>query len=232
MLFVVPPHFHRNAADVIAMAPPADTGARLIDYLARRLGRVDLAGLDVLDVGCGTRFADALINRTVPIGSYTGIDVCRPMVEFLQANAIDRRLSFHHFDAHNPHYNIHGAELTVERELPISGRRFDLICMFSVITHQVPHEANALFAVLRRYVRPDGRLFFTACIDDASGLDYAEHDPAHPCALSVYSSALVRRLLAETGWEVLSVVGPLAEDLPMLDSFLCAPGARSAVAPG
>ena len=223
MPFVIPPKFHRNSADVLALGPPADTGAKLIEHMAHRIGRTDLAGLDVLDMGCGTRFADTFMNRPVPVGSYTGIDVWGEMVDFLRANAVDPRLSFHRFDAHNPHYCSDGALLTGARELPVGDRRFDLACMFSVISHQVPDEAQALFEILRRYTRPDGRMFFTAWLDDESGLDYYEHDPANPAAWSFYSGAKLRRMLADSGWSIVSVAPPGADELPMGDSFLCAP---------
>ena len=118
MPFVVPPKFHCNSPDVIEMGPPADIGATLIDYLARQLGRTDLAGLDVLDLGCGTRFTDTFMNRPVPVGSYTGLETRRPHFEFLRDNAIDPRLSFFHFDSYNPHYNPAGKPLTPDRELP------------------------------------------------------------------------------------------------------------------
>jgi SAM-dependent methyltransferase len=220
--FVVPPRFLRNAANVLALGPPADVGRTLVDYMARRIGVPDLAGLDVLDVGCGTRFADMLMNRDVPVGSYTGIDVNRPIIEFLQAEATDPRLAFHHFDAYTPLYNPDGVPMTAVTPLPVGERRFDVICMFSVITHQLPADAQALFAILRRYVRPDGHLFFSCCLDDESGVDYGEAREK-PTGLSLYSTAHMRRLLEASGWKELSLVATNPEGLPVLDTFLCAP---------
>jgi SAM-dependent methyltransferase len=222
MTFVVPPRFLRNAANVLALGPPADVGRTLADYMCRRIGVADLAGLDVLDVGCGTRFADMLMNRDVPVGSYTGIDVHRGMIEFLQAGAIDPRLSFHHFNAFTPLYNPSGEPMTAETELPVGDRRFDVICMFSVITHQLPADAQALFAILRRYVRPGGHLFFSCCLDDESGVDYGEAREK-PTGLSLYSTAHMRRLLAATGWKEVSLVPTNPEGLAVLDTFLCTP---------
>lgn len=164
-----------------------------------------------------------LMNRDVPLRSYTGVDVHAGMIEFLTKNATDPRLSFHRFDARNPMYNPNGVAMTAETPLPVGDRRFDLICLFSVITHQLPDDARVLLAILRRYVRPDGRLFFSACVDDEAGVDYYESNPDKPAGLSTYSSAHLRRMLAETGWRLLSWVPPNPEDLPILDSFLCAP---------
>jgi len=160
MAFVVPPKFLRNAPNVLELGPPADVGLTLVDYMCRRIGIDNLDGLDVLDFGCGTRFADTLMNRRVPLRSYTGIDVHGEMIEFLTREATDPRLSFHRFDARNPLYNPGGLPMTADTLLPVGDRRFDLICMFSVITHQLPEDARALFAILRRYVRCGGHLFF------------------------------------------------------------------------
>jgi SAM-dependent methyltransferase len=221
--FVVPPKFLRNAREVIELGPPADVGVALIDYMCRRIGVPSLAGLDVLDFGCGTRFADAIMNRDVPLRSYTGVDVNAPMVRFLMEHATDPRLEFHVLDARNPEYNPDGRPMTADSTLPVGGRTFDVICMFSVITHQLPEDARAIFTVLRRHVRRDGKLFFSAFIDDEMAQDYREGMPEHPTLYSFYSGAHMRRLLAETGWRVESVAGVGPEDLPIVDSFFCVP---------
>lgn len=223
MTFVIPSKFLRNHPNVLALGAPADVGLTLVDYMCRRIGVADLSGRDVLDFGCGTRFADMLMNRTVPLRSYTGIDVQPAMIDFLATEATDPRLGFHRWDARNPMYNPSGAAMTAETPLPVGDRSFDLICMFSVITHQLPEDARVLFAILRRYVRPNGRLFFSVCIDDQAGVDYYEKQPDKPTGLSAYSSAYLLRLLGETGWRVLSWVPPNPEGLPILDSFLCEP---------
>lgn len=223
MPFVVPAQFLRNAPDVVEMGAPADVGFLLIDYLCRRLGLASLAGLDVLDFGCGTRFADTIMNRDVPLRSYAGIDVNAPMVRFLATHATDPRLEFHVLDARNPMYNPDGEPLSVDSTLPIGGRTFDVICMFSVITHQLPEDARAIFTLLRRHVRRDGKLFFSCFIDDEMTQDYGEGTPEHPTLHSCYSSAHMRQLLAATGWRVESVAFPGPEDLPIMDSFACVP---------
>ena len=151
----------RNAPEVHALGPPADTGLALLDYMCRRVGLPSLEGLDVLDFGCGTRFADTIMDRHVPLRSYVGIDVNEPTVRFLATHAIDPRLEFHLLDARNPKYNP-----------------------FSVITHQQPDDARAIFAVLRRHVRRDGKLFFSAFIDDGMAQDYREGTPDRQGAMT------------------------------------------------
>src|SRR5262249_45636698 len=94
--FVVPEQFVRNNAGVLAQGTPFETGMRLLAKIAGRLGRADLAGLDMLDFGCGTRFTDCIINGNVPVRSYFGLDSWPEMIEFLDKEAIaaDARLAY------------------------------------------------------------------------------------------------------------------------------------------
>jgi SAM-dependent methyltransferase len=219
---VVPRRFKRNAPQVLAMAPSADTGLWLLQYMAERIGIPDLAGLDILDFGCGSRFAEAITTHDIPLRSYIGIDVYKEMIEFLTQNVNDDRLSFHHLNARNPKYNRSGDPLMPETVLPIGDRRFDVICMFSVITHQLPHDAQAIFAILRRHVKESGFLFFSACLAEGD-FGYREHDPERPTELSVFSKDLLCELLEREKWRVVSIEPGSPRDLPILDSILCVP---------
>jgi hypothetical protein len=58
----IPTALQRNAPDVMAHGVE-NTGESLLQRLAQRIGRPDLAGLDLLDIGCGVRFTQTLINR-------------------------------------------------------------------------------------------------------------------------------------------------------------------------
>jgi hypothetical protein len=75
----VPQVLHRNAPDVAALGYE-HTGQTLINLATRSVGLQDLSDTDVLDVGCGVRFTQAIVNRRIPIKSYTGIEVYRPLV--------------------------------------------------------------------------------------------------------------------------------------------------------
>ena len=220
--FVVPQDFLRNAPEVLAMGAPADVGLGLWTYMCERIGVADLGESDLLDFGCGSRFSDMLMNRSVPLRSYVGIDVDRSMIQWLAANAIDPRLSFHHIDARNPAYNCAGMPMGPDTPLPVGDRHFDIACMFSVITHQLPEDARAIFHILRRYIRARGWLFFSANLQEH--LDgYGEVFPETPTAFSAYSPALLRSLLESAGWSIVSVVGKNPGGLPIQDSILCRP---------
>ncbi len=221
-MFTVPTEFYRNADNVIAMGPPADTGLRLIWYMCERIGISNLGGCDVLDFGCGARFAETISHREVPLKTYVGIDIYKEMLDFLQANVTDPRLSFFHMDTRNPFYNANGFPLTPDTVLPVGDRMFDVMCMFSVITHQLPEDAQAIFRILRRHIKEKGHMFFSARLEDGD-FGYREYFAEAPTHLSVYTPALLRTLLEKSGWRILSVEPRNPGGLPIADSLLCAP---------
>src|SRR5262245_46736095 len=151
---LVPARFNKNSPDVLAIGTQADTGTWLIDYMCERLTVPDLGGLNVLDFGCGCRFADAIVNNSLTVGSYVGLDLDRELIDWLAQNVSDPRLRFHHWNARNPNYNPDGFPLTVETHLPTGDEKFDVICMFSVITHQLPKDSETIFRILRRRIKP------------------------------------------------------------------------------
>lgn len=161
---VVPAELRRNRRrDPVAIVEAA---VWLIEHMAGHIGRSDLADVDVLDFGCGVRFTQAFLDRGVPIGHYVGVDAASDVIDFLRANVSDPRLEHFHIDAQNNLYNPDGqplGELTVPE---IEGRQFDLICLFSVFTHLAPLDYVAMLRLLRRFVKPDGRLFYTLFINE------------------------------------------------------------------
>jgi SAM-dependent methyltransferase len=221
-VFVVPEKFNRNNPTVRAMGPPAETGLRLLEYVCQRIGIASLAGLDMLDFGCGSRFTDAIVNRSVPLKSYVGIDVYKEMIDFLAEHAKDPRLEFLHINARNLAYNKEGVPLSVDTILPICGRKFDIVCMYSVITHQLPDDAAVIFTLLRKHVRDDGRLFFSAAIEDGD-FGYREQFPENPTGLSVYSTDLMTQLIEAAGWRMLSFAPRVPGGLPNQETILCTP---------
>jgi len=218
----VPEKYNRGHPKVRAMGPPADTGLRLLNYMCERLGISSLAGLEMLDFGCGSRFAQAIINHQVPLARYVGIDVYKEMIDYLAEHANDPRLEFRHLDAHNHEYNKTGIPLSLDTVLPLADRKFDIVCMYSVITHQLPDDAAVIFALLRRHVRDDGRLFFSAAVEEGD-FGYREHFPDRPTALSFYSLRLLTQLLEAAGWRMVSFAPRVSGGLPNQDTILCVP---------
>jgi SAM-dependent methyltransferase len=212
-----------------------------IEHMCADLDLPDLGSSDVLDVGCGVKFTQALLNHDAPVQSYVGVDVYREMIEFLQSAVDDPRFEYHAIDIYNERYNRAGAPLTAATEFPVEGRTFDVIFLFSVFTHLAPDDYRAMLQVLRRYVAPTGRLFFTVYIDavsegghglmDAfartSGPDFVggietfkDLDPDRPLLWAVYAEHYARALFEGTGWDIVALRPP---DPYMQHHFICAP---------
>jgi SAM-dependent methyltransferase len=197
----VPEVLHRNAADVAAVGYE-HTGETLINLATRSVGLESLRDTDILDVGCGVRFTMSIINRKIPIGSYTGIEVHRPIVDFLQENvaAHDERFRFAHWNVHNQMYNPAGIDLSFQDKLPVDGS-FDLIWLFSVFTHQNPKDSLALLRILRKHIREQGKLFFSAFIDDDLE-GFEDRIKGHPLSLPCYGREYLRLLVEQAGWKI------------------------------
>jgi SAM-dependent methyltransferase len=213
----VPAHLQRNHPNVQARGPE-NTGQKLIDLSIKRLALDDLSQTDVLDIGCGVRFTQTILNRNIPIKSYTGIDVDETVIGFLQDQVDDPRFAFAHWAVRNPFYNPDAARMTKRTTLPLSGT-FDLVWLFSVFTHLAPEDADALLAIIRPYARPNGALVFSALIDD-SVQSYEESEPDRPGARVVYNEQFLRGLVVENGWTVSRVYPP---EWYMQFGFVCRP---------
>lgn len=137
-----------------------------LDLLRRTVDRPDLEGIEVLDVGCGTKLSKALLDNREPIGRYVGVDVSPTVIAWLSANVEDERFEYHHLDARNDLYNPSGTPLDQLEQLPVGGRRFDLISLFSVFTHLDPADYVVMLRLLRHHVNGDGRLLFSLFVKD------------------------------------------------------------------
>lgn len=217
---VVPERFNRNSSTVTALMTPEESGVWLLERLKQRLAIRSLARTHLLDFGCGVRFTQAIVNCNVPIGSYTGVDCFADMIDFLRSEAPGRRFSYHVFDAFHPMYNPTGFPLTPATSLPVPRRDFDLVTMYSVITHQSPQDSESIFTILRRYVAPGGRLFFT-CFLDPQVSTFEDRSPERNGGRCVYGPDYLKSLVERCGW---SVVSKEPSEGPLIgDSFLLKP---------
>lgn len=215
----IPPRFNRNSAAIRA-AGYLKTGQTLIRLATRRMGLPNLANTDVLDVGCGVRFVGTIINKQIPIKSYTGIEVCRPIVRFLnhQVAANDQRFKFYHWNAQNDLYNRSGTSLAHIESLPANAT-FDAIWLFSVFTHLNPADARAMLKILRPHMREKGRLFFTAFIDPQRQ-GFRDMSKQKPLLHARYGKKLMESIIQESGWAIQAQF-PVAPKKFIQHSFLC-----------
>jgi len=199
-------------------------GRRLLDLMRDRCGLETLAGLDVLDVGCGVRFTQAIVNQQIPIGSYSGIDVWKEVIDFLSVDVapFDERFAYAHWDVRNAMYNEGGTvRLSDVEAFPIPGP-FDVISMFSVVTHLDADDTRAMLRLLRRHIRPTGHLFFSAFI--GGGIDgYEDRSPEGnpPLSWAFYDRQFMDDLVVSAGWEIESVHDPI--DPIIQTHFVCRP---------
>ena len=210
----------------------------LIQLLGRVLGTADLSKSDVLDMGCGTKLVQGLLDNQLPIQRYVGIDVYREMIDFLNSRVSDPRFSFYHMDTHNEMYNPQGIPLDGALGLPIQDDQFDVICLFSVFTHLAPHDYREMLRLLRPYVKATGKLVFSLFVNEETpgghafidGVaqsfkkdpqllsrigesppevpDFMDWDPTRPLTWALYSRTHALDLVEDTGWEVESLNDP------------------------
>jgi SAM-dependent methyltransferase len=217
----IPEQFHRNSASVLALGVEA-TGLTILECGNQLLGWPDLSNKDVLDIGCGVRFTQTIINRNLPIKSYTGIDIDRSLIDYLADNVRDSRFSFHYWDVYNELYNRSGQRLTESLRLPLNHeQKFDLIWMYSVITHTYPSDTECLLTILRRYIKADGGLLFSALLDPTIAT-FDDRLSDQPLAMAYYNDVFLRQLIVKTGWH-LEVLYDKRPDSVMQSLFLCRP---------
>lgn len=218
----IPRNFQRNAQKILELGVE-ETGSTLIQYTSDLLGYADLSEKDVLDIGCGVRFTQTIINRQIPIKSYTGIEINKALVTYLKNNVIDSRFSFYYWNIYNEAYNKDGKPLTPETRLPLQppGQKFDTIWMFSVITHNNPEDTEAMFYVMRKYIKKNGYLFFSAFLDNNIE-SYEDRIKDQPLLQAYYNEHFLRQILSKTGWQVKSVHGKRADNF-IQDHFVCQP---------
>ncbi len=210
------------------------SGVDLINLMCRNFGLDDLGSQRVLDMGCGVKLVQAFLGNELPVGHYAGVDVFPEQIEFLQQNVSDPRFEFHSLDLHNDMYNPEGERLTGNTQLPVEEGSFDIVCLFSVFTHLAPHDYVSMLQMLRRYVKPGGKLLYSLFVFETTegGMGFMDHisqnlelsdeqvanwpgppdfkdwDPEQPLKWAIYSRENALKLVEGTGWEVESLNDP------------------------
>jgi len=127
-----------------------------------------VAGIDVLDVGCGSGGVLNLLARTFPNSRFVGYDLCEEALQAGRTEAAELGLDNVHFQ---------------ERDLTELGEqsRYDLITAFDAI-----HDQKAPELVLRaiaRALRPQG----TFLIQDIAGSSHIHKNLDHPIGPLMYT---------------------------------------------
>ncbi|MFZ6002807.1 MAG: class I SAM-dependent methyltransferase [Actinomycetota bacterium] len=108
----------------------------------KQLGLLQHFGLhrssDVLDVGCGLgRLAYELASHLDSDGSYSGLDIAPPAIDWLNANYAPRLPGFRFdlLDVHNERFRPEGSEQPEAVRFPFDDAQFDVACAFEVFMH-------------------------------------------------------------------------------------------------
>lgn len=187
---------------------------------------VPLAGRKLLDFGCGVKLVQGLHELDYQLCKYTGVDVYREMIEHLRSQVIDPRFEFAALDFHNAMYNKAGRPMTADERLPIADDRFDVITMFSVITHMAPADTAATLSILRGYAADDARLVFSTFIDPNQPEDFVDKIPDRPLLNAFYRRSFIEQLVADAGWRILSLNHPVAQLIH--HHYVCSPAPAAA----
>ncbi|MDD2773119.1 MAG: methyltransferase domain-containing protein [Elusimicrobiales bacterium] len=154
-------------------------GRRITDTVSR--ATAEIIGKSVLELGCGT-------------GKFTAMLAQKNRVTALDANSHLFRLKGIPFVA--------GSALELETLLP-SEARFDIIASFFMTDYLGPEEIAKVLRGCRRFLAPDGRLFFTFIADGLWGNIYVNGSRfLKRTAKYNYSLAEIEIISARTGFEI------------------------------
>lgn len=114
---------------------------------------------DVIEIGCGVgRDAIPLTGILPRDGSYLGIDIIRPSIDWARRNISARapHFRFEHFDVADRQHNPGGGGAMVTYRIPAEDRSADLVFLFSVFTHMFPGDVAHYLSEFARVLRPGG----------------------------------------------------------------------------
>jgi SAM-dependent methyltransferase len=120
--------------------------------------------LNILEVGSGIgRDAIPFSRILSPPGSYLGIDIIKPSIDWCTENITPRNphVKFLHFDIRDQLHNPSGSLKTKDIRIPVQDRSVDFICLQSVFTHMFEPDIVHYLSEFRRILRSDGLVFAT-----------------------------------------------------------------------
>jgi SAM-dependent methyltransferase len=177
-------------------------------------------GQQVLEVGCGVgRDAIPLAKLVGPGGSYVGVDISLPSIQWCRDNITPQlpNATFEHLDIRSDLYNPTGALTASGTSLPARDRQFDRIILQSVFTHMFEDDIVHFLSEFRRVLRPSGVVFASffvlgaesirLILNRVGALTFLHpltdgcriHDPQNPEGAVGYTPDAVDRMLRATG---------------------------------
>ena len=199
--------------------------------LLRAYGRLRHAS-DVLEIGCGLGRTAFAIRYLLTHGQYTGFEIVRSKVEFLNRtfHPAHRHFRFVWADVANTYYNPGGRESAESYRFPADDASQDLVYAASVLTHMAPEAALHYVRESARVLRPGGRCLLSVFLldhyrpglprpsvfgrpafdfdhrDAAWGDDFAFVVPHNREQMTAFSRAFLSRAGTAAGLDVVEVV--------------------------
>jgi ubiquinone/menaquinone biosynthesis C-methylase UbiE len=122
----------------------------------------------IVDIGSGLgRIATGILSE-FGNAHYLGIDANRDFVRWCQENIESEHPTFRfvHLDMANDMYNPQGTISGSELRLPVADASTDIAYLWGVFTNMVPRDVESYIGEIARILRPQGRCFLTACVED------------------------------------------------------------------
>jgi SAM-dependent methyltransferase len=170
----IPMHLHG-----VGGGDPVQLGMHFM-RLFRRLGCLKSTDR-VLDLGCGVgRMAVPLLFFLDEHGSYAGLDINRPAIEWCQEHitSLNRKFCFQVADIRNQQYNPNGKIVAEEYTLPYEDESFDFVFLTSVFTHMLPKSVERYLGEIRRVLKPGKNCFITFFIINEESASLVESGAA------------------------------------------------------
>ncbi|WP_300529998.1 methyltransferase [Maricaulis sp.] len=213
------PALARRGAFAANEARSVESGLQILDLIEHERS---CTGARILDFGCGVKIVQALIQRDAPQAFYLGIDVAPQVIETLKHELHDNpKFEFQLANYRNEMYRPNGEPMSCENGFGPTQRDFDILTMFSVVTHLDPDDSYQALKGCRYHSAEDGRAIFTAFIDPELENDFVDVVPDRPLLIAAYRKEYLTEIINAAGWEIIAHRAPI--HALTQDWFVCRP---------
>lgn len=178
------------------------TGLRLLELISEEFCIEDWSEIKLLDIGCGVRFTQTILNTSMKIGGYCGIDIKEDIIEALQNEVSADEYEFYYWHVYNNLYNRTGQKLSEINLLPADVSDYNVATLISVFTHLNGPDSNDMLRILRASMKKGSIVLFSIFIDDDIGEDYVEVFPMNPSRTVKHRYSAIETLLRNNGWRI------------------------------
>lgn len=126
-----------------------------------------------LEIGCGIGRDAIPLSEILTAGTYHGVDIIRPSIEWCRENISPKHpnFSFHLFDIKDQLHNPNGTDTTRSVKLPVADKSIDRIILWSVFTHMFRYDIVHYLDEFKRVMRPGARAYITCFIADEQSFE-------------------------------------------------------------